>query len=78
MWKLICVSTFTQLFSPSQDHFNFSFMVVGHGYISLKQTKHVMGVITDGLQVENIKTHHNQTSHLVVDRKMANPMMSMF
>lgn len=31
-------------------------MVVGHGYINLKQTKHVMGVTTDGLQVENIKT----------------------
>ena len=53
-------------------------MVVGHGYIRLKQTKHVMGLTTDGLQVENIKTHHNQPFHLVVGRKMATPKMSMF
>ena len=53
-------------------------MVISHGYISLKQTKHVMGVTTDGLQVENIKIHHNRTFHLVVGRKMATPKMFMF
>ena len=41
-------------------------MVVGHGYINLKQTKHVMGVTTDGLQVENIKTHHIITKHFIL------------
>ena len=79
IWKLVCISIFTQLFSISEDHFYFSFIVAGQGYINLKQTnKNAMGVTIVGMVVENIKTHHNQTFHLVVGRIMATPKMSMF
>lgn len=56
IWKLVCISIFTQLFSISEDHFYFSFIVAGQGYINLKQTnKNAMGVTIVGMVVENIK-----------------------